>query len=137
MTIENEPDAAVATDSGEFGAALSFKLIESPVEAVSLADVPATTFLTSPFGLGRTLMLAEIRLSPTIFLAGKGIRHPTRMYRGKIKSFGSIIRSIPVPAGMPQVSDAVVEIIDTDGSLRAAFAATPPNNRVVVIKIGV
>lgn len=136
MTIENVPDAAVATDSGEFGVPLSFKLIESPVEAVALVDTPETTFLTSPFGLGRTLMLAEIRLSPTIFLAGKGIRHPTRMYRGKIKSFGSIIRSIPVPAGMPQVSDAVVEIIDTDGSLRGAFAATPPNNRVVVIKIG-
>ncbi len=137
MTIENTPpDSAIATDSGEIGGVLGFTLIESPVEAVILGEAPDTVFPSAQFAVGRELMLAEIRLDETIYLAGKGIRHPERMYRGKVKSFGSIIRSMPIPAGMPQISDAILEIIDTDGELRQLFAATPPNNRKVVMKIG-
>jgi len=137
MTIENvPPDSVIATDSGEIGVVLGFTLIESPVEAVILGEAPDTVFPSAQFAVGRELMLAEIRLDDTIYLAGKGIRHPERMYRGKVKSFGSIIRSMPVPAGMPQIGDAILEIIDTDGELRALFAGTPPNNRQVVMKIG-
>lgn len=136
MPLENVPDAAVATDSGEIAAVTPVILIETQPEAVTLTEAPETTFLRSPVGLGRTLMIGEMKLETSLFLAAKGIRHPTRNYRGKVKSFGSVIRQIPVPAGLPQISDAVVEIIDTDGSLRQAFAETPPNNREMVLKIG-
>ncbi len=136
MPLENVPDAVGWTDEGEIGAPLTSILIETEPDAVAWTDTPQTSFITSPFAAGRTLIVAEFKFATSLFVAGKGIRHPTRFYKGIVKSFGSVIRSIQVPAGLPQISDAVVDVVDTSGELRALFNATPPNNRQVVLKIG-
>ena len=133
----DQADLATLSDSAEFGSFLPFKEIEPPADTFTLADVAPLTFIAAPAFAAKTLMLAEIKLTGgTLFRAGKGIRHPTRMYVGKVKSFGSIIRSIQVPSGFAQIGDAEITIVDTDGELRQLMSTTPPQNREVVLKIG-
>ena len=130
-------DDVVVGDSAEIGAVSQVKVIETPAEAVVLGDSPETTFQVGTFATAKTLMIAEFKLAGgTLFRAAKGIRHPTRFYVGKVISFGTIIRSIPVPAGLPQISDAIVTFADTDGELRQLMSIDPPQNREVVLKIG-
>ena len=133
----DQADLVTLSDSAEFGAFIGFKEIEPPPDTITLSDVAPLTFIQAPAFSAKTLMLAEIKLTGgTLFRAGKGIRHPTRMYVGKVKSFGSIIRSIQVPSGFAQIGDAEITIVDTDGELRQLMSTTPPQNREVVIKIG-
>lgn len=130
-------DPIVLGDFAEFGPEIPFKLIETPAEAVVLTDSVDTAFSQGTFGTGKTLMIGEFKLAEgTLFRAGKGIRHPERFYSGKVISFGTIIRSIPVPAGLPQISDATITFADTDGELRQLMSADPPQNREVILKIG-
>jgi len=130
-------DPIVLGDSAEIGPEVQVKLIETPAEAMVLTDSVDTAFSQGPFGTGKTLMIGEFKLAGgTLFRAGKGIRHPSRFYRGKIISFGTIIKSIPIPAGLPQISDAIVTFADTDGELRQLMSIDPPQNREVVLKIG-
>lgn len=133
----SQADLITLSDLPEFGSFLPFKEIEPPPDTFTLADVAPLTFIQAPAFSAKTLMLAEIKLTGgTLFRAGKGIRHPTRMYVGKVKSFGSIIRSIQVPSGFAQIGDAEITIVDTDGELRQLMSTTPPQNREIVIKIG-
>ncbi len=137
VTALDQADQFVLQDFAEFGATIAFAVIESPPDLLTLADAPVRDFPEDPAFTSKTLMIAEIKLdSGTLYQASKGIRHPTRMYRGRIKSFGSIIRSIQVPAGFPQIGDAELTIVDTDGELRQLLSGTPPQNREVVVKIG-
>ena len=132
-----QADQFVIQDFGEFGAALVFKEIEAPPDLFTLADQPVRDFPEDPVSTAKTLIIAEIKLdSGTLFQASKGIRHPLRMYRGRVKSFGSIIRTVQVPSGFPQIGDAELTIVDTDGELRRLLSSTPPQNREVVVKIG-
>jgi hypothetical protein len=131
-------DLITVGDFAEFGPSIGFQEIENdPPDAIVLTDAPETVFATGPVSVAKTLMIAEIKLSGgTLYRAGKGIRHPERMYVGKVKSFGSIIRSIQIPSGLAQIGDAELTIIDTDGELRRLMSETPPQNREVVVKVG-
>lgn len=130
-------DDILVGDFAEIGTATSLQIIDTPPEAITVTDAPETTFQVGTFGTGRTLMIGEFKLAGgTLFRAAKGIRHPERFYRGTVKSFGTIIRSIPIPAGLPQISDAQVTFADTDGELRVLMSADPPQNREVVLKVG-
>ena len=136
-TALGQGDLIALGDSAEFGPSIGFKEIEAAADDIALTDTPETTFASGPVSVAKTLMIAEIKLSGgTLYRAGKGIRHPERMYVGKVKSFGSIIRSIQVPSGIAQIGDAELTIIDTDGELRRLMSETPPQNREVVIKVG-
>ena len=134
----SQGDLVTLGDFAEFGPAAGFKELEIDTpDAIVLGDSPETAFATGPVSVAKTLIIAEIKLTQeTLFRAGKGIRHPTRMYVGKVQSFGSIIRSIQVPSGLAQIGDAELTIIDTDGELRRLMSETPPQNREVVVKIG-
>ena len=130
-------DDITVGDFAEVGTKFPLQTIETPPEAITVTDAPETTFQAGTFGTGRTLMIGEFKLAGgTLFRAAKGIRHPVRFYRGTVKSFGTIIRSIPIPAGLPQISDAQVTFADTDGELRKLMSADPPQNREVVLKVG-
>ena len=130
-------DAIVLGDFAEIGDETAVKFIDTPAEALVLGDFADPSFQQGPFGTGKTLMIAEFKLAGgTLFRAGKGIRHPERFYRGTVISFGSIIKSIPIPAGLPQISDAQVTLADTDGELRQLMSIDPPQNREVILKIG-
>ena len=135
--INDNIDALALGDFAEIEGATALKLIETPAEALVLGDSPDTAFSQGPVTTGKTLMIAEFKLAGgTLFRAAKGIRHPERFYRGTVISFGSIIKSIPIPAGLPQISDASVTLADTDGELRQLMSIDPPQNREVVLKIG-
>ncbi len=138
ITVLAQGDLITIGDFAEFGAAIGFKEIENdPPDAIVATGEAVSAFIEGLAFPAKTLMIAEIKLTGgTLFRAGKGIRHPTRMYVGKVKSFGSIIRSIQVPSGFAQIGDAELTIIDTDGELRRLMSATPPQNREIVIKIG-
>lgn len=131
-------DPVFVADFAEFGAVIPFVELENaPPDAIVATGEAIPSFIEGPALVSKTLMIAEIKLTGgTLFRAGKGIRHPTRMYIGKVKSFGSIIRSIQVPSGLAQIGDAELEIIDTDGELRRLMSGVPPQNREIVIKIG-
>jgi len=130
-------DAIVLGDFAEIGDETAVKFIDTPAEALVLGDFPDTAFQQGPVTTGKTLLIAEFKLTGgTLFRAAKGIRHPERFYRGTVISFGSIIKSIPIPAGLPQISDAQVTLADTDGELRQLMSIDPPHNREVIIKIG-
>ncbi len=133
-----EGDLVTLGGFGEFAAPLAFFEIEnSPPDAITLTEQVIRNFPQGPVSTAKTLMIAEVKLtSGTLFRAGKGIRHPTRMYVGKVKSFGSIIRSVQVPSGIAQIGDAELTITDADGELRRLMSVTPPQNREVVVKIG-
>jgi hypothetical protein len=130
-------DEVLVGDFAEIGTVFPLQTIETPPDAIVVGDAPETTFQVGTFGTGRTLMIGEFKLAGgTLFRAAKGIRHPERFYRGTVTSFGTIIRSIPIPAGLPQISDAQVTFADTDGELRVLMSADPPQNREVVLKVG-
>ncbi len=136
-TALSQADQFVLQDFGEFGVPLGFQVIEPAPDLFTLADQPVRQFPEDPVSTAKTLIIAEIKLdSGTLFQASKGIRHPLRMYRGRVKSFGSIIRTVQVPSGFPQIGDAELTIVDTDGELRRLLSSTPPQNREVVVKIG-
>ncbi len=95
-------DAIVLGDSAEIGDETAVKFIDTPAEALVLGDFPDTAFNQGPVTTGKTLMIAEFKLTGgTLFRAAKGIRHPERFLRGTFISFWSIIKSIPFPAGLP------------------------------------
>ncbi|MEE8262765.1 MAG: hypothetical protein V3R83_09915 [Gammaproteobacteria bacterium] len=149
MTLLDAPIAPAVFD---------FEVLSQPVEFLSLSDTPlapaaskalaltatesfnlsdSASFLQGPDFSPLSLSIAEMKIDQGIrFLAGKGVRHPTRYYRGKVGSYGRVVRSIPVPVGVPQVGDAELELIDTDFEFRKAFAEVPPQNREVVLKVG-
>jgi len=135
--LENS-ELLTITDAGELAAAFPFSLIETQPELFDISgEAPDINIEEAQAFTDKSLMLAEIALTGgTLFRAGKGVRHPTRFYVGKVKSFGSIIRSMPVPTALPHIGDAVVEIIDTDGTLRQEADVTSIKNREVVLKIG-
>lgn len=85
----------------------------------------------------KTLVIGYMALTPgTEYVAGKGIRHPERFFKGEVDRFGIVTRSVAVPAGMLQIGDAVVEMADPDNEWRKAYAAMPPQNREMWLKIG-
>ncbi len=131
-------DALALTDAGEFEPAFPFSLIETQPEAFDLTgEGPSRNIPQGKAFTAKTLMLAEIELSTgTIFRAGKGVRHPLRFYTGKVRSFGSIIRSMPVPTGIPHIGDAEIVIDDKDRTLRSEADANSIMNREVTLKIG-
>lgn len=139
-------------------ASFDFEALPSPVESLAFSDTPlapavtgiklltateslsladSASLLQGPDFSPLSLTIAEMKLDQgTKYQAGKGVRHPDRYYKGKVGSFGRVVRSIPVPVGVPQVGDAELELIDTDFEFRKAFAEVPPQNREMVLKVG-
>lgn len=70
----------------------------------------------------------------TKYYSKKEVEHPSYVYEGRIKSFGFIDRSIPVPSGLPQLSDCRIQIIDTDRALRDVLAHQTPRRRFIEIR---
>jgi hypothetical protein len=127
-------DDFVLTDYPEIDQALSIIELEVQDDFVLTDDVEYD--ISEAFS-GKTLVIAEMRVDQgTEYVAGKGVRHPTRYYRGLVKTWGTVVRSIPVPVGVPHIGDAVVELSDVDNRWRSIFAAIPPQNREMVLKIG-
>lgn len=57
------------------------------------------------------------------------------IYEGLVLGWGNIDRSVPFPAGMPQVGDARIRIADTTRRLRDRLAHETPRRRTVTLKI--
>src|ERR1041385_2026047 len=49
-------------------------------------------------------------------------RPDTSVIEGRVLSFGSVDRSIPVPSGLCQTGEASAQLADTDQNLRRLFA---------------
>lgn len=81
------------------------------------------------------LVLASMELdSGTRYYSDGTVTHPTRTYVGRVLRWGSIDRSIPQPAGLPQTGDAQVRIADTDRQLRDILVVTTARRRVMSLK---
>lgn len=85
---------------------------------------------------GKWLILARWFLaSSTEGFAGKPVHHPSWEYEGRVLSFGTISRSIPTPAGMPQTGNARVRMADTDRRLRNLLASQTPRQKMMELKL--
>lgn len=70
----------------------------------------------------------------TQYYSKKDVEHPAYVYEGRIKSFGYVDRSIPVPSGLPQLSDCLIQVIDTDMALRDVLAHQTPRRRLLELR---
>lgn len=70
----------------------------------------------------------------TQYYSKKDVQHPDYLYEGRIKSFGYVDRSIPVPTGLPQLGDCRIQIIDTDKALRDVLANQTPRRRLIELR---
>lgn len=70
----------------------------------------------------------------TKYYSKKDVQHPDYLYEGRIKSFGFIDRSIPVPSGIPQQGDCHIVVIDTDRELRDILAHQTPRRRFIELR---
>lgn len=82
------------------------------------------------------LVFCDLELdSGTEFLSGGPVAHPTRTYSARVLSFGYLDRSIPVPSGPPQISDAKIRLADTDRYIRDTLATQTPRRRLAKLKL--
>lgn len=72
--------------------------------------------------------------SGTKYYSKKEVNHPVYVYEGRIKSFGFVDRSIPVPSGLPQLGDCRIQVIDTDMALRDVLAHETPRRRFIELR---
>lgn len=52
--------------------------------------------------------------SGTEYVSSRQVTHPNYVYEARVKEWGYIDRSIPVPSGLPQLGDCRIQLIDTD-----------------------
>lgn len=71
-----------------------------------------------------------------LYLASLPLRHPSRYYEPRIRSYGSFTRSIAAPAGFVRTGDVSLEITDPDNSIRQRIAAKTIRKASVEIAIG-
>lgn len=129
------PDESLALVDSPLAPVVSKALVLQAADTLGLAD--SASFLKGPDFSPLSLTIAEMKLDQgTQFLAGKGVRHPARYYRGRVGSYGRVVRSIPLPVGVPQIGDAEIELVDTDAEFRKLFAEVPPQNREITLKVG-
>jgi hypothetical protein len=85
-----------------------------------------------------TVVAGEIRIPgrPVEYVSTRTLRHPTRIYRRSVISWGSLDRSIPIPAGFPRVSDLTLRLADTDGYYRRLFAQVGARAAEIVVRMG-
>lgn len=127
-------DDFTMTDEGEIDQPTGVQVLEVQDDFV-LGE--AVEFDRGEAYSAKTLVLAGMYIDQGIqWLAGKPIRHPSRYYEGRVKTWGRVTRSIPIPSGMLHTGDATVEIDDTEGIFRQLFAAIPPQNREMILKVG-
>lgn len=60
---------------------------------------------------------------------------PLWFYEGRVLSFGLVDRSVPVPAGLPQVGDAKIRIADTDRIWRDLLSTQTPRRRMIELRL--
>ncbi len=61
------------------------------------------------------LVLLELSFSSgTRYYSNIDVRHPSRLYTGKVIKFGTLRRAIPSPVGFPIIGDVVVELSNAD-----------------------
>lgn len=58
---------------------------------------------------------------------------PLPYYEGRVLNWGLIDRSVPIPAGLPQIGDARIRIADTDRTWRDLLSKQTPRRRTVEI----
>lgn len=112
------------------------QLSQSPsAETLSMSDGVSTA---SSFRFSnRMIILMEIRLSSgTRYLSSDVVRHPSRIYREDVVSFGTVERSIPSPASFSRIGDVTVILKDRDRTYRKLFASEAARNVIAVLKIG-
>jgi len=61
------------------------------------------------------LILIELNFSSgTRYYSNVDVRHPSRLYTGKVTRFGTLRRAIPSPVGFPIIGDITVELSNAD-----------------------
>ncbi len=69
-------------------------------------------------------------------VAGVGVRHPSWFYYPRVSKYGTIDRSIPLPVGVPRISDVTFSLINTDGRYSQLFAPKTMRKKSVRIFMG-
>jgi len=117
----------------------SINLIENLTVAVAdalEAPTDAIEVVTGQFFGVNVLILVTMFLSDgDDCSASVGVRTPDKYFEGRVIQYGTLERSIEVPAGLPRVADGQLTLADTDQKYRKKFAAANPRGREIEISM--
>jgi hypothetical protein len=65
-----------------------------------------------------------------------GVRHPTRFYEPRVVDWGEVERAIPLPPGLPIISEATIKLTDNDGYWRRIAHIRSLRRKGIQIKTG-
>jgi len=87
-------------------------------------------------GGGAVFILGRFFLdSGTEYESTRTVIHPDYIYEARVKQWGYVDRSIPVPSGLPQLGDCRIQLIDTDRKFRDLLAVQTPRRRLIDLRI--
>ncbi len=128
---------AVALIAGAL-AVRAFGVIPSAVTALIAGVVGGVTLSGSTVGTiaGPVVLVSVFLDTGTEYAAAAYVRHPSRLYEGRVSAFGTVERSIPIPAGLPTVGNLTITWADADHRWRKLLALRTPYRRLLEVKIG-
>lgn len=87
--------------------------------------------------MGPVVLVSVFLDSGTEYAAATEIRHPSRLYEGRVIACGTVERSIPIPVGLPSVGNLTITFADSDHYWRGVLSQRTPYRRLLEVKIGV
>lgn len=103
-----------------------------PGGADDIAEISVRQGGQAVFILGRIFLD-----SGTEYHSKRQIIHPSHVYQARVKQWGYVDRSIPVPTGLPQLGDCRIQLIDTDQYFRETIAHQTPRRRLLDLRLAV
>ena len=91
---------------------------------------------------GTDRWVAPIDITPVtglidpVHIAAHPIRHPSKFYEPRIKSYGQFTRSIGVPVGFVRTGDCQLSIVDADNEFRQAISPKTIINGRAEVRLG-
>ncbi len=128
---------SVALISGAV-AARAFGTIPTAVTALIAGVLGGLTLSGSTVGaiLGPVVLVSVYLDTGTEYNAASYVRHPSRLYEGRVTAFGTVERSIPIPVGPPSIGNLTITWADGDHRWRKLLALRTPFRRLLEVKIG-
>lgn len=117
----------------------------NPVRYASVIDSLPLTDTTKGASISlssRNRWVAPIDITPVtglidpVHIAAHPIRHPSKFYEPRIKSYGQFTRSIGVPVGFVRTGDCQLSIVDADNEFRQAISPKTIINGKAEVRLG-
>jgi hypothetical protein len=122
-TLANE---ILAISDGSIVASREFARSASVSDSMAIRDSISAIKMRLDASAGR--WIAPIHITPqnnsipVQYWAGHALRHPSRFYEPRIKSYGTFTRAISAPVGFVKTGDCTIQIADGDNAIRQVLS---------------